>query len=99
MYLVRLHYVALVEIHYKLPGQRLNRGALMTEHDARLAGKCPHFHHWVFHAGNQTHGAQRFKDHRGAHTLGAEVAHFFDLQEVKERIGIYCGQQTGFFPA
>ena len=79
--------------------QRLNRGTLMTEHDARLAGKRPHFHQRVFHAGNLAHGAQRFKNHGRAHALGAEVTQFFDLQEVKKGIGIDRRQQTGFFPA
>jgi len=96
---VGLNYLALVEVHYELAGERFNRRTLMAEHDAGLAGECAHFHQRVFHTGDLAHGAQRFKDHGGANALGAEIAELFDLQEIKEGIGIRRGQQTGFFPA
>ena len=99
MDLVRFNDFTLIEIHYELASQRLNCRTLMAKHNARLAGECPHFHQRVFHAGNLSHGAQRFKNHGRTHALGAEIAQFFDLQEIKERIGFRRRQQTGFFPA
>jgi hypothetical protein len=65
----------------------------------RLAGEGASFHQRVFHAGYLPHGAQRFQNYSGAHTLGAEVAQFFNLQEVKKGIRFPRRQQTGLFPA
>jgi hypothetical protein len=88
MDLVRLHYITLIEIHDKLTGQRFHGRALVPEYDARLAGERSGFHERIFHAGNLAHGAQRFQNHGGAHTFGAQITQLFDLQEVKKGIGV-----------
>jgi hypothetical protein len=44
------------------------------------------------------HGFERLPDHRGAHFARAQIAHFLDLQEFKERIALGSSHQSGFFP-
>jgi hypothetical protein len=44
------------------------------------------------------HRLQGLADRGWAHLLGAQVAYFLDLQEIKKRITLSGGYQFGFFP-
>ena len=44
------------------------------------------------------HGIKRLPDHRRTDFLGAQIANFFDLQEIEKRIAFGGGYQSGFFP-
>jgi len=53
----------------------------------------------VLHAGHLLlHRIERLPDHRRAHFAGAQVAHFFDLQEIKKRVDLCGGYKFSLFP-
>src|SRR3981189_999163 len=54
---------------------------------------------WILHAGNLfLHGFERLPYDGRPNTLGAEVAHFFDLHEIEEGIVFACRHQSCLLP-
>src|SRR5581483_10083214 len=87
------------EVHHELPRDGLHGMSLVTEGHPRAGGECARLEQRVLHAGDLLlHGAQRFPDHGGAHSLGAQVAHFLHLQQIKEGITVAGGYQPGSLP-
>ena len=71
----------------------------MAECDAVPGGERPRLEQRIFHARNLLqHGFERLPYHRGTHLAGAQVAHFLDLQELKERVTFGGSHQSGLLP-
>jgi len=83
-------FLASGEIHYKLSGDGLEEFALVTEGDAVMlgGGGSSGLDQRVTHAGGLLlHGFERLADYGRANPHGAEVANFFDLEQIGERVG------------
>ena len=62
-------------------------------------GKRAGFEQRIFHPGGLLlHGHHRLLNFDRTHPLGAKVAHFLDLQKVKERIAFGGREQAGLLP-
>jgi len=73
---------------------------MMAEGDTRFAGECARFEQRIFHSGNLLlHGEQRIANHRGTHTLSAQLTQLSQLQKVKKGIGIRDRYEAGLLPA
>ena len=71
----------------------------MTESDARSRHECSRFQQRILHARHLLlHGDQRFANHGRTHALSAQVAYFFQLEEVKKGKRFRCRYQPGFLP-
>ena len=77
-------FLSLGEIHEELAGNWLEQNAVVTEGDSVfLRGPSARFEQGLFHARRLlAHRIQRFADHRRAHIHGAEIANFFDFEQI-----------------
>ena len=77
-----------------------NDFALVTEGHPLAGVKCAGFEQRVLHPRDLfLHGFKRLPDDHGPHFARTQVSHFLDLQEIKKRIGLGGGHQSGFFPS
>ncbi len=68
-------------------------------HAMAPSSKRAGFEQRIFHPGGLLlHGHHRLLNFDRTHPLGAQVAHFLDLQEVKERIAFGGRKQAGLLP-
>ena len=71
---VLANYTHTYDLASRVESEKLNGGATMAEHHARLVGERARFHERIFHSGHLLHhGAQGIADHGGANALGAQV--------------------------
>ena len=97
---LRRHNSARQEVHDELAAHGLHGAALMAEGYPGAEPKSSGFEQRILHARHLLqHGLQRLADDGGTHPLGAQVAHFFELQEIKERIRGRLGYQPSLLPA
>ena len=87
------------EVKHELSGDGFDHFALVTEGNALPGGEGTSLKQWIFHPRNLLqHGFKRLPDDRGPHLAGAQVADFFDLQELKKRIGLGSRHQPSLLP-
>src|SRR5207253_7146246 len=84
-----------------LAGNGLNQLALMGKSDPMMAcRKSSRFEQRVFHASYLfLHGLERLTDHRWTHFARTKLAYFLDLYQIKKRIALGGGYQSGLFPS
>jgi hypothetical protein len=87
------------EVKNELPGDGLKQPAFVAEGDAVPGGEGARLKQRIFHAGNLLlHSLQGLPNDRGTDFSSAQVADFFDLQEIEKGIILGGGNQSGFFP-
>jgi hypothetical protein len=95
-----LYDFAIGEVHDKLAGQRFHRRSTMAIDNAGTSGESAGFEQRIFHACHLLlHGTERITDHGRAHTFGAQITQFFDLEKIEKRIQLLHGKQTALLPA
>jgi hypothetical protein len=73
----------------------------MAKSDPMMAcRKCSSFEQRIFHTSYLfLHGLEGLPDYRWTHFSRAQIAHFLDLQQIKKRIALGGGYQSGLFPS
>src|SRR5581483_1791967 len=87
------------EVEHELAGNWFQQPSFMAEGYPVSGGQRPGLEQRILHArGLFLHSVERLADHRRAYFARAQIAYFFYLEEIEERVLFRGGYQSGSFP-